>query len=180
MDTVLLSEATDVKEVLPVDAPLPQARYSFSQRVRSLYHALWYRLCDGLKWSRGLYREAPVEYLTQFSGKRLARIVVLQRRFDVRFEQHYAAMTAIKSYDYLDILDQAWTFLGKPRPVGGVMHDVGASNFWYARALHAFFCSGIVNRCGGRGVSYLLERLQSMGLCARLCGGFAEDFVQGV
>jgi len=139
MDTVLFSETTDVKEVLPIEAPLPQARYSFSQRFLSGYHALWYRLSEGLKWSRGLYRETPVGHLTQFSGKRLARVAVLQRRFDVRFEQQYAVMTAIKSYDYLDILDQAWTFLGKPRPVGGVMHDVGASNFWYARALHAFF-----------------------------------------
>ena len=40
---------------------------------------------------------------------------------------------------YLDILEQAWTAWGQPRPVGGVVHDVGASNFWYARALHAFF-----------------------------------------
>jgi len=63
----------------------------------------------------------------------------LQRRFDVRFEHQYSAVTAIKNYKYLDILDQAWTFWGKPRPVGGLMHDVGSSNFWYARALHAFF-----------------------------------------
>jgi len=139
MDRVLSSETTDVQEVSPVYAPVPQPRYSFSQRVRSGYHALWYRIGDRLKWSRGLYRETPAEHLTQFSGKRLARIAVLQRRFDVRFEQQCAAVTAIKNYDYLDILDQAWAFWGKPRPLGGVMHDVGASDFWYARALHAFF-----------------------------------------
>jgi hypothetical protein len=139
MATVLSSETTEIKEALPIHTPWSRPRYSFSQRLRSSYHALWYRLGEGLKWSRGLYRETPVEHLTQFSGKRLARIVVLQRRFDIRFEQQYSAVTAIKNYDYLDILDQAWTFWGKPRPVGGLMHDVGSSNFWYARALHAFF-----------------------------------------
>ena len=139
MDTILSSETTEVKAVSPIYTPLSRPRYSFSQHLRSGYHALWYRLGEGLKWSRGLYRETPVGYLSQFSGKRLARIAVLQRRFDVRFEHQYSAVTAIKNYDYLDILDQAWTFWGKPRPVGGLMHDVGSSNFWYARALHAFF-----------------------------------------
>ena len=139
MDTVLSSETSEVKEVLPFYAPLPRPGYSFSQRLCSGYHAVWYRLGERLKWSPGLYRETPAGPLTQFSGKRLARIAVLQRRFDVRFEHQYSAVTAIKNYEYLDILDQAWTFLGKPRPVGGLMHDVGSSNFWYARALHAFF-----------------------------------------
>lgn len=141
MATVLSSETTEIKEVLPIHARLPRPRYSFSQRLRSGYHALWYWLGEGLKWSRGVYRETQAEHLTQFSGKRLARIAVLQRRFDVRFEHRYSDVTAIKSYDYLDILDQAWTFWGKPRPVGGLMHDVGSSNFWYARALHAFFAA---------------------------------------
>ena len=107
--------------------------------IWSGYHAFWYWLGDGLEWSRGLYQERPVGQLIQLSGSQQARIASLRRQFDVRFEQHCAAQTTLKSYDYLDILDQAWTAWGKPRPVGGVVHDVGASNFWYARALHAFF-----------------------------------------
>ena len=114
-------------------------RYSLPQRIRSGYHAFWYWLSEGLEWSRGLYRERPVGQLTHLSGSQQARIAVLRRQFDVRFEQHCAALTTLKSYDYLDILDQAWAAWGQPRPVGGVVHDVGSSNFWYARALHAFF-----------------------------------------
>ncbi len=45
----------------------------------------------------------------------------------------------MRNYDYLDIIEQAWSAWRQPRPVGGIVHDVGSSNFWYARALHAFF-----------------------------------------
>ncbi|MEQ1655399.1 MAG: hypothetical protein ABL960_06840, partial [Nitrospira sp.] len=38
--------------------------YSFSQRLRSGYHAFWYRLGEGLRWSRGIYRERPVVQLS--------------------------------------------------------------------------------------------------------------------
>ncbi len=130
--------AQEAEEALPVMvAPTPG--YSLLQRLRSGYHAFWYWLGEGLEWSRGLYQERPVGQLTHLSGSQQARIASLRRQFDVRFEQHCAAQTTLKSYDYLDILDQAWTAWGKPRSVGGVVHDVGASNFWYARALHAFF-----------------------------------------
>ncbi len=137
--------------IAEVDCPVQEAehrlpvvvtavpRYSLPQRLRSGYHAFWYWLGEGLEWSRGLYRERPVGQLTHLSGSQQARIALLRRQFDVRFEQHCAALTTLNSYDYLDILDQAWTTWGQPRPVGGVVHDVGASNFWYARALHAFF-----------------------------------------
>lgn len=117
----------------------PAPRYSMPQRIRSGYHAFWYWLGEGLEWSRGLYRERPVGQLTHLSGSQQARIALLRRQFDVRFEQHCASLTTLKSYDYLDILDQAWAAWGQPRPVGGVVQDVGASNFWYARVLHAFF-----------------------------------------
>jgi hypothetical protein len=117
----------------------PSPPYSLPQRLRSGYHAFWYWLGEGLAWSRGLYRERPVEQLTHLSGSQQARIALLRRQFGVRFEQQCSALTTLKNYDYLDILDQAWTAWGQPRPVGGVVHDVGSSNFWYARALHAFF-----------------------------------------
>lgn len=130
--------AQDQEQALPLMVASPPG-YSLLQRMRSGYHAFWYWLGEGLEWSRGLYQERPVGQLIQLSGSQQARIASLRRQFDVRFEQRCAAQTTLKNYDYLDILDQAWTAWGKPRPVGGVVHDVGASNFWYARALHAFF-----------------------------------------
>ncbi|MFO0708046.1 MAG: hypothetical protein U0412_14465 [Nitrospira sp.] len=139
MDSVLLPETVESEEAVPALVPAAPPRYSLLQRIRSGYHAFWYRLGEGLRWSRGVYREKPVGQLAQLSGSQQARIAALRRQFDVRFEHHCDALTTLKSYDYLDILDQAWTAWGQPRPVGGAVHDVGSSNFWYARALHAFF-----------------------------------------
>jgi hypothetical protein len=73
------------------------------------------------------------------SGCQQARIARLGRRFSVSFERHCERETAIRNYDYLDILEQAWSAWGQPLPVGGSVHDIGSSNFWYVRALHAFF-----------------------------------------
>jgi len=120
-------------------APPDSLRYTVGQRLRSCYHALWYGLGERLRWSRGMYCERPVGQLALLSRGQQARIELLRRRFDIRFEAHCAALTSLKNYDYLDMLDQSWMAYGQPRPVGGVVHDVGASNFWYARALHAFF-----------------------------------------
>lgn len=100
---------------------------------------MWYRLGEGLSWSRGVYRERPVGYLNHLSGCQQAKIAMLRRHFGVRFEQEAELLTALKQYDYLDILEQAWSAWDRPRSVGGVMHDVGSSNFWYASVLHAFF-----------------------------------------
>lgn len=107
--------------------------------MRSRYHAFWYRLGQGLCWSRGVYRERPVGRFSGLSGHQQAGVARLKRRFVVRFERYYGQQTALKGYDYLDILDRAWISWGQPRPVGPVVHDVGSSNFWYARALHTFF-----------------------------------------
>jgi len=54
-------------------------RYSLLQRIRSGYHAFWYRLGEGLEWSRGLYREWPVGQLTHLSGSQQAWIAALRR-----------------------------------------------------------------------------------------------------
>lgn len=117
----------------------PVPCYSLSQYLRSGYHALWYQLSERLRWSRGVYREHPAGQLPRLSRGQAARVARLRRQFGVCFEAHCADLTALKNYDYLDVLDQAWTASGLARPLGGVVHDVGSSNFWYARALHAFF-----------------------------------------
>jgi len=119
--------------------PSVTTTYSMGQLVRSRYHAFWYRLEEGLRWSRGIYRERPAHRLEHLTGCQQARVAWLAHRFAVRFEQWAEAVTAFRNYDYLDILEQSWSAWGQPRPVGGIVHDVGSSNFWYAAALHAFF-----------------------------------------
>lgn len=93
------------------------------------YHACWYRLGKRLAWSRGIYRERPAEQLRKLSGIQQEWISSLRRRFPVRFEQRAEEVTALKQYDYLDILDQAWSAWQLPRSTSGVLQDIGASNF---------------------------------------------------
>ena len=51
--------------------------------------------------------------------------------------------TSLNNYEYLDILDHAWSASGAPgRPTparDGLLCDVGCASFWYAAALEAFF-----------------------------------------
>ncbi len=120
-------------------SPAVTPQYSLKQLALSRYHACWYQLGKRLAWSRGIYREQPAHQLHHLSGIHRERIASLQRRFRVRFEQHVKQTTALKQYDYLDILDQAWSAWKLPRLIGGSVQDIGSSNFWYAHALHAFF-----------------------------------------
>lgn len=113
--------------------------YSLRQLLASRYHAFWYVFGERLAWSRGMYREHSAGQLEQLSGIARERIERLQRHFDVRFEEQARRLTALKQYDYLDILEQAWKALKLPRSRGGVVQDVGSSNFWYASVLHTFF-----------------------------------------
>ena len=124
MPTEVEYPVSDEARSLPVAATIPTPRYSLPQRLWSGYHAFWYRLGKGLAWSRGAYRERPVGKLDHLSGCQQARIASLQRHFAVRFEQQAEHLTALKSYDYLDILEQAWSAWGRPRSVGGLVHDV--------------------------------------------------------
>lgn len=113
--------------------------YSIRQLLASRYHAFWYHLGERFAWSRGAYRERPVRQLSQLTGIQQARIALLQRRFRVGFEQQAEQSTALKQYDYLEVLEQTWSALGLPYAVGGAVQDIGSSNFWYAATLHAFF-----------------------------------------
>lgn len=114
-------------------------KYSFGQTLRSRYHAFWYHLGKRLAWSRGIYRERPAEQLQHLSGIQQERIASLRGHFRVRFEQRVEQATALKQYDYLDILDQAWSAWKLPYSTGGVVQDIGSSNFWYAAVLQTFF-----------------------------------------
>ena len=113
-------------------------RCSFQQRVRSHYYAFWYRLGQRFAWSRGVYRERSAGRLQGLTGIQQDRIASLTRQFRVQFERRAEQITALKQYDYLDILQQTWSALRLPHSVGGIVHDLGSSNFWYAPVLEAF------------------------------------------
>ena len=50
-----------------------------------------------------------------------------------------SAATAMNNYEYLDLLDRAWSAAGRERPAGGLLCDVGCASFWYAATLASFF-----------------------------------------
>jgi SAM-dependent methyltransferase len=79
-------------------------------------------------------RELPV--LALEPGQRIA---ALSSRYQVQFELLMSSVTSVNNYEYLDILDRAWSRTGLARPSGGVICDVGCASFWYAAALNAFF-----------------------------------------
>lgn len=57
----------------------------------------------------------------------------------MQFERRMSAATAMNNYEYLDLLDRAWSATGRERPAGGLLCDVGCASFWYAAALASFF-----------------------------------------
>ena len=129
----------DPARSLSTISPESAAPYSIRQQLTSHYHAFWLRLGQGLAWSRGIYHERSSGQLDQLSGVVRERIERLQQCFGVRFEESARQPTALKQYDYLDILEQAWSEMRLPHSRGGVVQDIGSSNFWYAPVLHTFF-----------------------------------------
>lgn len=63
----------------------------------------------------------------------------MRSAYQVQFELQMNAATSRNNYEYLDILDRAWTDSGMERPSGGTLCDVGSASFWYAATLQAFF-----------------------------------------
>ncbi|NOT23343.1 MAG: hypothetical protein HOP22_11575 [Nitrospiraceae bacterium] len=124
---------------LPATIDVSPPGYSIHQRLRSAYHAVRYRLANNLRWSLGEYRELPAGHLLDLTPEQRSRVAVLQRRYGMKFESYLSADTALRNYDYLDLLDQAWTDWGLVRPSHGIVCDVGCANFWYARTIGAFF-----------------------------------------
>ena len=81
--------------------------------------------------------EAPAGELTGLGTAATERIEALATRYRTRFESRCSRSTALQSYEYLDLLDQAfaaWEY----RPAAGLeVHDVGCASFGYAAALVA-------------------------------------------
>jgi SAM-dependent methyltransferase len=111
---------------------------SFIKQLRSWRHAFWFGISRRIRWSRGLYREQPAGKL-DLKPEEAARVAALKSRYAVQFEQHLGQRSSRINYEYLDLLDCAWTYYGRDHPQGGVVCDVGSASFWYAAALQAFF-----------------------------------------
>ncbi len=67
------------------------------------------------------------------------RIAALRERYQAPFERELNAATSVRNYEYLDLLDSAWTERALTPLDGGTLCDVGCASFWYAAALQAFF-----------------------------------------
>jgi len=113
--------------------------YSWLQRLRSLRHRFWYGVSERVRWSRGVFHETPARELPELTIEQGDRIAALRTRYQVQFELGMTAVTAVNNYEYLDILDRAWSAAGLARPRGGRLSDIGCASFWYAAALDAFF-----------------------------------------
>ncbi len=113
--------------------------YSLLQRLRSLRHGFWYGVSERIHWSRGAFEETPARELCSVDREQGERIAALRSRYQVQFELRFSAATSTRNYEYLDLLDRGWANLGRPRPKGGALCDVGCASFWYADALQTFF-----------------------------------------
>jgi SAM-dependent methyltransferase len=113
--------------------------YSLLQQLRSWRHAFWYGVSERVRWTRGIYQETPVRELPTRTPDQSDRIALLRTRYQVRFESTLTAATSANNYEYLDILDRAWSESGLPPMQGGTLCDIGCASFWYAACLQAFF-----------------------------------------
>jgi SAM-dependent methyltransferase len=113
--------------------------YRLLQQLRSWRHGFWFGVSERVRWSRGIHRETPARELPALSREQIERIAALRARYQVRFEATLNASTSLNNYEYLDILDRAWTASGLPQAQGGTLCDVGCASFWYAASLQTFF-----------------------------------------
>ena len=117
----------------------PQSTPTLPERLHSLRHGFSLWLSERLRRTRGVHRETPAHALPALAAAETAAIEALRRRYGAECERHRGATTALRSYEYLDILHRAFAQAGVDPPTGGALCDVGSANFWYARALSAFF-----------------------------------------
>jgi SAM-dependent methyltransferase len=106
--------------------------------LRSMRHAFWLGVSERVRWSRGTFEETPAAVLRALPSEQAERMAALQRRYQTRFESTLAEASSLNNYEYLDLLDRAWSCAGLEHS-GGIVCDVGCASFWYAAALRAFF-----------------------------------------
>jgi hypothetical protein len=83
--------------------------YTLRQQLRSWRHGFWFGISERVRWSRGIHRETPARELPALSREQIERIAALRARYQVRFEATLNGSTSLNNYEYLDILDRAWT-----------------------------------------------------------------------
>jgi hypothetical protein len=108
------------------------------KQLRSWRNGFWFALSERIGFSRGTHRERPALTLSALPPPVERRVGELRERYGVRFEASLGAKSALMSYEYLGILDQAFAKGGRPAAVRE-LHDVGCASFWYASVLDAFF-----------------------------------------
>jgi SAM-dependent methyltransferase len=113
--------------------------YTLMQQLRSWRHSFWFGISERVRWSRGIHHETPARELPALSREQAERIAALRVRYQVQFEATMNASTGANNYEYLDMLDRAWSESGLPAVQGGTLCDIGCASFWYAAALQAFF-----------------------------------------
>src|ERR1700690_151524 len=121
------ARGTAVDRALSTLARVPHriwSMYTFFQRLRSSRHRFWYALSERLRWSRGIFHETPANEITAPGLQQAQRIAALQGRYQVKFERQMNAVTSYNNYEYLDILDSAWSASGLTIPAGGELCDV--------------------------------------------------------
>jgi SAM-dependent methyltransferase len=113
---------------------------SLMQQLRSWRHGFWFGVSERVRWSRGIHHEIPARELPALSHEQSQRIAALRARYQVHFERSLNAQTSLNNYEYLDILDRAWSESGLPPVAGrGTVCDIGCASFWYAGSLQCFF-----------------------------------------
>jgi SAM-dependent methyltransferase len=113
---------------------------SLMQQLQSWRHSFWFGVSERVRWSRGIHHEIPARELPALSREQAERIAALRARYQVQFEASLNATTSLNNYEYLDILDRAWSESGLVPPAGGgTLCDIGCASFWYATSLQSFF-----------------------------------------
>ncbi len=109
-------------------------------RLRSAYYRWWYEVSQGFTWSRRDYREEPAQTLpVSLSVDQQQTIQGLQLKYGEKFEDQFAASTALENYEYLNLFDQIQEKFNWQPAFDKDLVDVGSLNFYYAPALQAFF-----------------------------------------
>jgi SAM-dependent methyltransferase len=99
--------------------------YSWFQRLRSLRHRFSYGVSERLRVSRGVFHETPARELPPLPAGQAEKVAALQRRYGVRFEATLSPASSLNNYEYLDILDSAWSAAALP-PMPG-LRDAAAT-----------------------------------------------------
>jgi hypothetical protein len=94
--------------------------YTLMQQLRSWRHSFWFGISERVRWSRGIHHETPARELPALSREQAERIAALRVRYQVQFEATMNASTGANNYEYLDMLDRAWSASGLLAVQGGV------------------------------------------------------------